>query len=254
MLYQLSYELAKRCLPAATDRHYREFPPLTQQPRTLNSSNRGPDGKSSRPYNAIMAMVSDRCICLRKTEYSETSQIITLFSRQHGLLRVIAKGAHRKTKAGSSKFDGGVDLLDCGNAVFTHSLDKDLEILAEWHLTEGHLELHQTLRGIYLGQYSAELVSMLIEEHDPHPDLFDRLEQGLMEYATPRLEEAFLAFELDLLRQSGYLPELSACVQCGCAIGPRELSYFSPARGGIVCRNCEGTTPTAFPWTSGFCA
>src|SRR4051812_19194600 len=123
-----------------------------------------------------MPMVSDRCICLRKVEYSETSQILLLFARGHGLCRVIAKGAHRKTKAGSSKFGGGVDLLDLGNAVFTLDSGRDLGTLCEWTLTEGHLELRKNLRGLYLGQYAAELVSMLIEEHDPHEELFDRLE------------------------------------------------------------------------------
>lgn len=190
-----------------------------------------------------MAMVSDRCICLRRTEYSETSQIITLLAREHGMLRVIAKGAHRKTKAGASKFDGGVDLLDAGNAVFTLGHQKELEILTEWHLSEGHLELRRTLRGMHLGLYSAELVSMLIEEADPHPELFDRLEQSLLEYGTPRREEAFLTFELDLLKQTGYLPELSGCVECGGVIGSKDSCYFSPLRGGVICRSCEGATP-----------
>ena len=190
-----------------------------------------------------MALVSDRCICLRKFEYSETSQILTLFGRAHGLVRVIAKGAHRRTKAGASKFDGGVDLLDVGEAVFTNRPEKDLATLTEWGLRDGHLELRRTLRGMYLGLYAAELVGLLIEEHDPHPTLFDRLEQSLGEFATGRVEEAFLAFQLDLLRETGYLAELSACVSCGLAIGESELCYFSPARGGVICRNCEAAIP-----------
>ena len=88
-----------------------------------------------------MPLVHDRCICLRKVEFSETSQILTLFARQHGINRVIAKGAHRRTKAGASKFDGGIDLLDVGEAVFSHDLAKDLPPLTEWGLREGHLEL-----------------------------------------------------------------------------------------------------------------
>src|SRR5437763_636670 len=64
-----------------------------------------------------MSLARDRCICLRKTEYSETSQILTLFARNHGLIRTIAKGAHRTTKAGASKFGGGIDLLDLADAV-----------------------------------------------------------------------------------------------------------------------------------------
>src|SRR5438309_946552 len=158
-----------------------------------------------------MPLVHDRCICLRKTEYSETSQILTLFSRTFGILRVIAKGAHRRTKAGASKFDGGVDLLDIGDAVFSHDPARELPPLTEWHLLEGHLELRNSLRGLYLSQYAAELISRLFEEHDPHAELFDRLETLMSELPTARREEAFLAFELDLLRESGYLAELHHC-------------------------------------------
>jgi len=190
-----------------------------------------------------MPLSADRCICLRKVEYSETSQILTLFGRQHGLMRVIAKGAHRTTKAGASKFGGGIDLLDVGEAVFTLDLEKQLGTLTEWKLVDGHLEIRRSLRAMYLAQYGAELVSFLIEEHDPHPELFDRLEQTLAELPTPRTEEAFLSFELDLLRETGYLAELAACVSCSAPLSDRDPAFFSTNRGGVVCRNCEGVVP-----------
>jgi DNA repair protein RecO (recombination protein O) len=184
-----------------------------------------------------MPLVHDRCICLRKVEYSETSQILTLFGRAHGRVQLIAKGAHRRTKVGASKFDGGVDLVDLGEAVFAHSPEREMSPLCEWHQVNGHLELRRNLRSVYLALYAAELVNLLIEDHDPHPDLFDRLEQTLAELATPRLEEAFLAFELDLLREAGFPPELSACVECGSVVDGR--AYFSAERGGVVCQSCE---------------
>ncbi len=190
-----------------------------------------------------MALVSDRCICLRKVAYSETSQILLLFARAHGLIRVIAKGAHRTTKAGASKFGGGIDLLDLADAVFTHDPQRELSTLTEWSLRDGHLELRSSLRGVYLAQYAAELVGLLIEEHDAHPELFDRLECTLKELASPRSEESFLAFELDLLRETGYLAELANCVSCGREPANAEAAYFSPAQGGVVCRNCEGVIP-----------
>jgi DNA repair protein RecO (recombination protein O) len=186
-----------------------------------------------------MPLVRDRCICVRKVEYSETSQILALFGREQGLLRVIAKGAHRRTKAGASKFDGGADLLDIGDAVFTLDPAKDLNTLTEWSLRDGHLELRKTLRGMYLGLYAAELVSSLIEEQDPHPELFDRFESMLAELGTARAEETFLAFELDLLTQSGHLPELSACVECGSITDDRDSAAFSSSSGGVLCRNCR---------------
>lgn len=190
-----------------------------------------------------MALVRDRCVCLRKVEYSETSQILLLFGQDCGLVRVIAKGAHRRTKAGASKFDGGVDLLDVGDAVFTHDPGRELNTLTEWSLTDGNLALRNSLRGLYLAQYAAELIALMFEEHDPHPVLFDRLAATIPELAGPRVEETFLAFQLDLLRESGYLPELSACAACGSAVTDQDLCYFSPGRGGVVCRNCEGAVP-----------
>src|SRR3954452_16414751 len=195
-----------------------------------------------------MALTRDRCLCLRRLDYSETSQILTLFTRQHGLVRLIAKGAHRRTKAGASKFDGGVDLLDLGDAVFSLRLEKDLATLTEWSLRDGHLELRQSLRALYLGQYAAELCSLLIEEHDPHPQLFDRLEQTLRDLATPRLEEVFLAFELDLFREAGYLPNFAACYNCGSAFTDRDPHWsFSALRSWLVCRNCETLAPDRIP-------
>lgn len=150
----------------------------------------------------------------------------------------MAKGAHRRTKAGSSKFDGGVDLLDVGEAGFIHAPERDLGILTEWHLTEGHLALRTSLRALYLSQYAGELVSVLLEVNDAHVALFDRLTTGIPALGTARIEEEFLALELDILREAGYLPEFGRCVVCG-RPALTEKVYFSPREGGIVCRNCE---------------
>ncbi len=186
-----------------------------------------------------MPLVSDRCICLRKVEYSETSQILTLFAREHGILRVIAKGAHRRTKAGASKFDGGIDLLDVGNAVFSHAPERELPPLTEWGLVEGHQGLRNNLRGMYLGLYAAELVAAVIEEHDPHPALFDRMLRVIAELGGAKREQVFLWFEMTLLREAGLMPQLEACDACRLGIDEGEVVYFSPERGGIICRNCE---------------
>lgn len=188
-----------------------------------------------------MPLVHDAGICLRKHEYSESSQILTLFTCEHGLVRAIAKGAHRRTKAGASKFDGGIDYLDLGRAVFIHDSNRELSTLTEWHLVDGHLALRQNLRAIYLALYAAELVSLLIEEHDPHPDLFDALEQLLQDLPSPRIEELFLAFELNLLLQTGYLPELDTCAICGQFTD--HPAAFSPGQGAILCTHCQ--TPDA---------
>src|ERR1700677_1632098 len=114
-----------------------------------------------------MFVAAEHCICLAKFEYSETSQILSLFSREHGIVKVMAKGAHRRTKAGASRFDGGIDLLDTGQAVFTNTDNPQaLATLTDWKLRDGHLDLRGNLRGLYLALYAIELVSLLFEEHD----------------------------------------------------------------------------------------
>jgi DNA repair protein RecO (recombination protein O) len=183
-------------------------------------------------------------------EYSETSQVLSLFSREHGIVHVLAKGAHRRTKAGASRFDGGVDLLDLGVAVFTDDPKRDLATLTEWKQLDGHLELRKTLRGLNLALYAAELVSLLLESHDPHRELFDRMAQTLPELASDRAEETMLAWQLDLLKDSGYLPELFICVSCGNKSEDGLRALVSPSRGGLVCQNCRAKIADCLPLDS----
>lgn len=158
-------------------------------------------------------------------------------------MRLIAKGAHRRTKAGSSKFDGGIDLLDRGEAVFSHSTTRDLPPLTEWKLSEGHQPLHRNLRAMYLGMLGAELITSLFEEHDPHVELYDRLKEVLVDLGTAKIEESFLIFFLDLLREAGFPPEVNACTECGQLIASHDRAFFSPSRGGVICRSCEMVIP-----------
>lgn len=190
-----------------------------------------------------MPLERDDAIVLRLTPYSETSQLVTLLTRGHGLLRLLAKGAHRRTKAGASSFDGGLDLLDRGACVFSAPVDKPLGLLTEWKLLDGHLSLRRGMRSLMLAMSLAEIVPMLMDEHDPHQQVFDRLAATLPMLGTAAIEEAYLSFVLDLLHDAGQMPELAACLSCGRTLEESGDAFFSSARGGIVCRNCEAAHP-----------
>ena len=60
--------------------------------------------------------LTDDGICLRVTDFSETSQIVGLFTRGHGLVPMIAKGSKRQTK--KNTMSGPLDLLTSGEVVF----------------------------------------------------------------------------------------------------------------------------------------
>lgn len=194
-----------------------------------------------------MALISDRAICVRQFDYSETSQILWLFSAEHGLIRVIAKGARRTTKAGASNFDGGLDLLDEGAAVFTDRIEKDLNTLTAWRLLDGHQTLRRAQRPLYLALYCAEIIGNVFEARDPHPNVFLRFAATLRLLETPAMEEATIALVLDLLDESGYLPVLDRCANCDVPIAGERVLFFSPSRGGIVCRNCETSVMDRMP-------
>ena len=190
-----------------------------------------------------MPLVCDRAICLRRHEWSETSQILTLLTARHGLIRVVARGAHRTTKAGASKFDGGIDLLDEGDALFTDRVDKDLNTLAEWKLVDGHRGLRGGLRPLHLSLYLAEVVGALFEAQDPHPSVFARLRWTLHRLPTPAIEEAGVAMVLDALLEAGLAPELAVCVRCQRSVAHDRAAYLSAEQGGVVCRRCERGVP-----------
>jgi len=154
-----------------------------------------------------MPLRRDRAVCLRKFEYSETSQILTLFGRRGGLVRVIAKGAHRRTKAGHSKFDGGVDLLDYGDCNWVEHTNRELSTLTEWKLLDGQLALRRSLRGMMLGQTLAEVLTLIMPEHEANIELWTRFVATLRMLMTPIAEAHLIAFLLDAIAEAGILPE-----------------------------------------------
>ena len=54
--------------------------------------------------------IKDKAICLRAVNYSETSQVVTLFTRDHGKIAAMAKGSRRA----KSSFDGAIEVFSFG--------------------------------------------------------------------------------------------------------------------------------------------
>jgi len=181
---------------------------------------------------------NDQAVVLRLTEYSETSQIATLFSAQHGLVRLIAKGARRSTK---KQFAAGLDLLELGEVCYLPPRgDAQLGTLTEWVQRETFTGLRRELLRLHGALYAIELVASLTEDFDPHPELFGALVALLRGLAGPEPAEPLLPrFQLDLLRAIGYEPNLEQCVDCRREVRPGALAFFSAQAGGLICRDCE---------------
>lgn len=186
-----------------------------------------------------MSAQSDLAVVLRLTEYSETSQIATLFGARHGLLRLIAKGARRSTR---TRFAAGLDLLEVGEVTFLPPRGAaGLGTLTEWVQRDATSGVRRDPLRLYGALYVAELVAGLTEEGDPHPGLFEALRGALRALAgTAPPGPTLTGFQAALLRAIGYGPQLAACIDCGRALAPRQPAYYSATAGGLLCRDCEG--------------
>ncbi|MFQ5590069.1 MAG: DNA repair protein RecO [Phycisphaerae bacterium] len=183
-----------------------------------------------------MAMITDSAVVLRQLDYSEASQIIVFFAREHGKVRAIAKGVKRSTK---TRFAVGIDLLDIGELVVSCRAERSasLAIVVEWKPVRGLLGLRGQLRRLYAGQYAAEITAQLTEDWDPHPAAFDGLVATLTRLAeADEVLEWTVRYQLLLLGAIGLLPRFDRCVLCS---RQRDLTYFSSIEGGVICRHCE---------------
>ncbi len=188
-----------------------------------------------------MALVKDTAIVLRRLDYSETSQVLVMFTRAHGQLRVIAKGVKRATR---KKASTGIDLLEMGGIVFSQRPGSEggLAIMTEWRQIENFPLLQRDLLRLYAAQYAAEVTAQLTEVNDPHVGLYDSLARLLSELGTRSSLAALVKYLWRMLREIGLIPELSRCLGCGAPIRSDPVVYFSSREGGAICRDCEPGT------------
>jgi DNA repair protein RecO (recombination protein O) len=177
-------------------------------------------------------------LVLRTTDWSETSRIATLWTREFGKVRVLAKGGRRL----KSNFESALDLLTLCSIVFLRKSSGGLDLLTEAQVVERFPRLRTDLPALYAAYYVAELLADWTEDFDPHPSLFDEACATLRTLGTagvatgPRLAR----FELVLLQELGYRPALTTCAACGESIPAAEAGLvFSPSAGGVLCRNCR---------------
>jgi len=188
-----------------------------------------------------MPPVSDQAIVLRHLDYSETSQVLACLTRLHGPRRFIAKGIKRGTKHKAATI---IDLLERGDVVFLirPQSDSELSILTEWRQVDAHLGLRASLHAWYSAQYAAEITSIMTEEADPHPELFDALTGLLDRLSTAESGlQALVMYQCALLLSAGTWPDLTRCVICDRPAPPGRAGYYAAIHGGLVCRACEPT-------------
>ena len=175
-------------------------------------------------------------IVLRVIEFSETSCVVRLFTRDFGKLSGLAKGARRP----KSPFEAALDLLAVCRLVFIHKSSETLDVLTEARLERRFRSASRDLSRLYAGYYVAELLDDLTDENDPHLDLFDIADQTLLALdSNQAVIPTVLRFELTALRILGHLPSLQCCAACGKKVTMHQRVAFGQLAGGVMCSACR---------------
>jgi DNA repair protein RecO (recombination protein O) len=180
-------------------------------------------------------------LVLKTTDWSETSRIATLWTREFGKVRALAKGGRRL----KSSFESALDLLTVCSIVFLRKSSGSLDLLTEAQVVRRYPRLRTDLPALYAAYYVAESLTDWTEEYDPHPVLFDEALDSLdaigsASGAGPAIPVGLrvMRFEMVLLRELGYSPALDSCAACDKAVVEAGLT-FSAAAGGVVCETCR---------------
>jgi len=185
-------------------------------------------------------LTKDVAVCIRAVDYSETSQIVTFFTRATGKIGAIAKGSKRPKSA----FDGPIEVFSHGRIVFSDSSKEKLATLTEFEQQPGFSNLRNNLFALNCCLFGAELVNSLTDDYDPHPGLFDSFMQFLQNTGNAKNKSEMLAllilFQLTLLKEVGLRPILNACANCKIDFHAGwSQGYFSSSANGLICRDCE---------------
>ncbi len=181
-----------------------------------------------------MPLYSDEAIVLRTRKLAEADRIITLLTRQHGVVRAVARGVRRT----SSKFGSRLE-------PFTHV---DLQLAVGRNLDTVTQAVTRDPFGAVISadydRYTAASVMLetsehlVAEEREPSVQQYLLLVGGLraMTAGERRPGDVLDSFLLRSLAVAGYAPSFDACARCGLE-GPHRA--FNPAHGGMLCPECR---------------
>jgi DNA repair protein RecO (recombination protein O) len=184
-------------------------------------------GRAPRPAASLAAYV------LHRYDWSESSLILDLFTREQGRLAVAAKGAKRPYSQLRSVLLPFQRLtVSLGKATAQDEGTSEVQTLrgAEWAGGAAML----TGAALFSGFYLNELLMKLLARHDPHAALFDAYAATLPALAAAddaQAESALRAFELTLLQEIGLLPDLSLVTQTQQTVRPDACYTLVPDAG-----------------------
>lgn len=170
-------------------------------------------------------------IVIKTLDYGETHKIVTLFSKKHGKISALARGA-KKTRSRMAAVTQPFI-----HAEFFIYLSKGLSTIQQGEVIDSLRSIREDIMKTAYAAYIVELTDKLLEKNDPDVFLYDQLIQTLKwidEHEDSNIP--IMMYELKLYRKGGFEPTLDKCVNCGRQQPPFS---FSISEGGYLCKSCK---------------
>jgi DNA repair protein RecO (recombination protein O) len=180
---------------------------------------------------------TDEGIVLRRVDYAEADRILTVLTREHGKVGVIARGVRKAP----GRMAPHTDLFVRSTMQIARGRG-ELDVLTQAQRV-GPVPPASDARRVACAALCAELADRVLEGGHP-------LESGIYELVADALEAcadssrdprvAVAWFARRMIDRLGYAPELTVCASCGSAL-QEEVAWFSAIVGGLLCPRCGPT-------------
>jgi DNA repair protein RecO (recombination protein O) len=179
---------------------------------------------------------SSKGIVLSSEDFGEADKYIQFFTREWGMITVLAKSA-RKSKR---RYVGGLDIF-CHDEIFLRGDPRERPYLVELSVLNSFTGIRDSLERMMAGGKIVQWVRKLADVAQPMPLIYSLLGQtlALIEKtdSAERLEVLALLFKIKLLAQIGLKPRFDQCVKC--ETKDESISYsFDLESGGVLCEGC----------------
>jgi DNA repair protein RecO (recombination protein O) len=180
-------------------------------------------------------------IVLGYSDMGEADRLLTLYTRQLGKVKAIAKGVRKP----HSRKAGHLEPFTQSNLLLARG--RDLFILTQAETVDAYLPLREDLIILGYASYVVELLDRTSYEEGENRSLYRLLADTLARLSQGEPPNQVVRYyEFRLLDLVGFRPQLENCTRCKNEIKPED-QFFSPAQGGVLCPRCGSTEPDVRP-------
>jgi DNA repair protein RecO (recombination protein O) len=176
-------------------------------------------------------------ICLRVLDFSETSQVVTLLTASHGVIRLIAKGIRRIPKKTFSPLMAPLDVLAAGQVVFIPARqDGQLATLTAWDVTDHRPLIRRDYKKIIVTQLLAEVTTAAGATDDATGEMLLELERTIRDLAAADSLRPVVAYLKYAASAAGYGLDMLRCAECKKSLGLH--ASLQRRSVGLFCDGC----------------